>query len=79
MNKKLLALVLGSCMTVSMLAGCGSSSPAPVPATEQTEEAPAEVATEEATPEETAPAAEDSFCCRSIEILFCSSILLPAF
>ena len=57
MKKKLLSLVLGSCMAVSLLAGCGST------ATDNTtEEAPAKeeaAATEEAAPaEEEAPAEE---------------------
>ncbi len=47
MNKKLLAIVLGSMMTMSMLAGCGSAAPAA--------EAPAEQKQAEAAP---APAAE---------------------
>ena len=51
MNKKFLALVLGSCMTMSLLAGCDSSSASSAPAAEKTEEAPAAPQAEETAPQ----------------------------
>lgn len=59
MNKRLLALILGSCMTMTLLAGCAASgqAQAQAPEAEKTEEAPAEDAEKK---EETAPAAEAS-------------------
>lgn len=55
MNKRLLALVLGSCMTVSLLAGCSqASAPAPAPAAEASSDSAADAAA----PDEETPAAE---------------------
>lgn len=61
MKKRLLALVLVSCMALSALTGCaGAAESAPAPAEEKAEEAPAEEAPAEeaAAEEESAPAAE---------------------
>ena len=58
MKKRLLALVLGSCVALSALVGCsGAAAPAaaPTPAEEKKEEAPAQ--TEPAQEEAEAPAA----------------------